>query len=836
MAAAFVLPMRIYGKVVAPLTMYGVRLSPSLHVLLGPRVRPAPFSLRCLFRNHSVFDCAFFLSTLGVWRVNIYVEMAFCAFTSLTLGTLTVWYRDLVPGGLSLTWQLSLRALVLLTNLYLAAAYGRWSAASRGAAAAATTAAGATAGTSVAAGGAPGRVGGKSAKAIGGCGGSRTGEEDEEERQAVAKGDADGCGVLARHIPRWDLEVGAVLTALGLGEGPPGRAPPQVRTASVDALGAHDDTVVGAVASWVAAVRRGPDQVLTGAQAAAAAAAAFSAAGGARGASGGADGGLLLHRGTDLQPRAMLVQPAPPPHKEQAASAVLRVRLTLSAPAGPQGPLAAPPGLSALVRAAGANLPVEVLARGITPVQQHDGQQYGEYECEYEVRLLGAPSRPGPVLLELSLPPGADASAGLNRIMLPLLATHDPRVASELDAAAAEWPGEALEELNELVYDLATWAAAITTTTTTTAGADGGGGGDRFDREVLRVLGPHLLQFADDVGLVATAAWVRSGEDVGPADAPAEVPLTDTDADADAGAGQEVAAVSRRCSAADDDDDYAGMTALDGGGGGGRPLARGRGQRAVSPLGSLLLQALGLRPTPPAEEAAFQAFLDAWCVALGHTAHVVECLMLLAFLVRGVRVGQSLLSAEAAVAVVGLGMGTAMTLAWLVLPRPVWVRLVCAARVPRYCGYVVSKAMLAILRVRPPTGADVYAGGPGMLVLEGVILPGAFLVSPRTLLLVSLFKLPINAGAVHHIGAADSALGALFIAARVEVAALATTVACFVYLRALHGQRAAAMGLGAAGLRQELPGGGSAGAGGSASRREPSYDAADELKAKAKAE
>ncbi|KXZ52959.1 hypothetical protein GPECTOR_8g332 [Gonium pectorale] len=83
----------------------------------------------------------------------------------------------------------------------------------------------------------------------------------------------------------------------------------------------------------------------------------------------------------------------------------------------------------------------------------------------------------------------------------------------------------------------------------------------------------------------------------------------------------------------------------------------------------------------------------------------------------------------------------------------------------------------------------------GLVVAEGLILPATCPISVRSLLALSALRLPLNAvlmgsGPGSEGGPASGLCGwrlltgrALLVAARVEVVALATTLACNVYLR-----------------------------------------------------
>ncbi len=78
-------------------------------------------------------------------------------------------------------------------------------------------------------------------------------------------------------------------------------------------------------------------------------------------------------------------------------------------------------------------------------------------------------------------------------------------------------------------------------------------------------------------------------------------------------------------------------------------------------------------------------------------------------------------------------MGTFNSLTWLLLPYGIWVKLVNASKVPRYAFYMLAKAMIALFGFPAPPGIVPYQLGPGMLVMEGLLLPGSCLVSHAVL-------------------------------------------------------------------------------------------------------
>ena len=102
--------------------------------------------------------------------------------------------------------------------------------------------------------------------------------------------------------------------------------------------------------------------------------------------------------------------------------------------------------------------------------------------------------------------------------------------------------------------------------------------------------------------------------------------------------------------------------------------------------------------------------------------------MVVALLSRGALAGQAALGGELAIVLSGCGLGAAAAVAWALLPAERWRQVALRLRVPRQLGYLVSKSLLGLGLARPPAGALAYAAGPGMLLMEGAILPGACLV------------------------------------------------------------------------------------------------------------
>ncbi|GFR41955.1 hypothetical protein Agub_g2752 [Astrephomene gubernaculifera] len=496
-------------------------------------------------------------------------------------------------------------------------------------------------------------------------------------------------------------------------------------------------------------------------------------------------------------------------------------------------------------------------AAAVAEGQKGEGQEAAEGQTDldddveevYALELLALPERPGTVMLDITwrevqagqeqqqqdlLPPAVRASevrreCRATATTLPLLALPGDMedMAAELEGAAAAWPPDSCDELNALLYDMGTWAATSMQHQQPQQHRRDGSPCLEF----WSVLGPHLLKHAEAAGWEATASRIRSD-------------LTRLRAVA-AEQQQQQQVPPQQLSRARTTSSFAsfvggclssGMLSMLGsayhaacGDAAVRQNHSGVSSAQRRPMGravwlSALLRVLGWEVAPPAEAAAFEAFLGAWSVAQGHTIQMVECLALLCLLFRTSREGHPPLGAANAVAVVGCGVGTLATLAWLVLPYRVWVRLVGAAKLPRYGGHLAAKALVALAGLPAPPGIAAYGSGVGALLLEGCILPGACLMSPRAAALISALKLPLNAAMLVATGAAAGPGAAVLLAARVEALALLTTLACHLYMRLGYQWRAEqlAAGAGAAGGGQaggRLECGGAEGGGGVAGGR-----------------
>ncbi|KAG2454565.1 hypothetical protein HYH02_000410 [Chlamydomonas schloesseri] len=469
--------------------------------------------------------------------------------------------------------------------------------------------------------------------------------------------------------------------------------------------------------------------------------------------------------------------------------------------------------------------------------------------AEYDIALEALPPRPGSMMLELCGPAtvtagGAGATAGQaaagaappHHMLAPMLAVADAAAATELASNLADWPSddESQQELIELVVDLGTWADAATVAGAWSGGAEwthlfGCAPLLAADEVVWSELLPHLISYCRAAGWNATADAIEAdhraygklqGRRAGQLPAAAATAGAEAagagaaGATAEASAGGDVtgagpastgvpyelqAAALRKSAEFFDDQTHTDLMStvsvansiLDSV----QAQLPARRRTAHGAWWQALLQVLGLsQRDTPAEAAAFRAFVCSWTTSLANIAQTTELLMVVALLSRGARVGQAALGGEAAIVLSGCGLGAAATLAWALLPAQRWQALALRLRVPRQLGYLVSKSLLGLGLARPPAGALAYAAGPGMLLMEGAILPGACLVSPAAAMAIACIKLPLNVLCSLRLGIAGGSLvAALIIGVRTELLGLLTNTAFHVYLRMRYqGQAGAA--------------------------------------------
>ncbi|KAG2491124.1 hypothetical protein HYH03_010568 [Edaphochlamys debaryana] len=492
-----------------------------------------------------------------------------------------------------------------------------------------------------------------------------------------------------------------------------------------------------------------------------------------------------------------------------------------------------------------------------------------DVEAEYGVELLAPPPGPGPVLLELCLRKrgGLPPTPPRRRATVPLVALGpaDAPMAAELAAVVAGWPKDAYEELDELLYDIGTWVATTAAATADTAAetaAESGSDG-LADADLWVALGPHLLHYADAAGWSTTAARIR-------ADLRAAPPAA-TRALCDAGWGL-LTSASGTTAAGNvprwplmSSESMAGSQGRTGSAGGSEVDSRGSGRRRWPwPVAALLRELELVRGPAPSgrgsgggaaaaaaagseassaheereeearqAEAAFRAFAEQRAVELCGWGQLAEGVLLLAALAFFALLGSGEPPGPGAqVALAGVaacGGGALLAAARLFMPPQRWARLVGKARMTRYGGHVVARG-LAALSVAAAAGGG---GGRVPLVLilaalvmaDGVLLPLACMLPPRSVLGMGAMRFIFNAVALAALAEPRLGLAAAAAAAAVEAAALATSVAAFATLRASY-ERRQALGLGigggaapeAAAAAAQQQGSGDAGAGPSTSK------------------
>lgn len=270
---------------------------------------------------------------------------------------------------------------------------------------------------------------------------------------------------------------------------------------------------------------------------------------------------------------------------------------------------------------------------------------------------------------------GPQASATAYRMLAPMLAVAHAAAVEELSANMADWPSDAESqlELNELVYDLSTWADAAAA-----AGAGAWAGGAEWDHVfgcaplvaadevVWSELLPHLINYCRAAGWNATAEAVQAdqiaytelsarqagqqgatvaaaagagvtgdGVAAAAADAAAVVALADaatagtapaTAADLHASFDLHAAALLKSTEFFDDEPHPDVLSSFASGTGSlldsSPALLAPQHRRPAQPVWwQALLQVLGLsQQETPAETAAFRAFVCAWTTSLANIA------------------------------------------------------------------------------------------------------------------------------------------------------------------------------------------------------------------------
>ncbi|KXZ55651.1 hypothetical protein GPECTOR_2g1201 [Gonium pectorale] len=128
--------------------------------------------------------------------------------------------------------------------------------------------------------------------------------------------------------------------------------------------------------------------------------------------------------------------------------------------------------------------------------------------------------------------------------------------------------------------------------------------------------------------------------------------------------------------------------------------------------------------------------------------------------------------------------GVVTALGWLLLPGKAWLRLVPAAKLPRYIAFMLAKAVAIWRGASPPPGHLEYLKGLGIMLHQGLFLPAACLLTPGAAAVLALIKCVPCAATLLASGAAASLRQACLRCAVIGVLALVTTIFCHAYMRA----------------------------------------------------
>ncbi|KAG2495377.1 hypothetical protein HYH03_006645 [Edaphochlamys debaryana] len=425
----------------------------------------------------------------------------------------------------------------------------------------------------------------------------------------------------------------------------------------------------------------------------------------------------------------------------------------------------------------------------------------GSHECVYRIALEEAPSNEGIALLELAWEDGPHAAPGLT---LPLLCTTDGEVAAEVEALVRAWAGEQPQGragpsgaassapppcLDALLVDLGAWLAAE-------ARAEAGTGGSGAGADpVMQAAEEALSAFATAAGCPAIARRL-SGSPPQPSPEPQDLSPDQPSAPIP------VPALRRPLR----------LPAV--------VLLLSSAVRSVLAAALWVLRwTFGVSPPPAEEVAAQQAAMEAWALSLMRTLIALEYLSGTARFLRAVKTGEDGLLGLLVISIVGLLPALMVTLSWPLLRRPAWTRLALGSCLARYAAYACGKLLMISWNIPAPNtdGKNALAGGPGLVVFEGIIIPVSTLLPLGTMLLVSLTRAPMVLGWTWNMRACATLAAAAAQALRVEVAALASTLACHVIIRLrTQGQARRAAAQAAAAGAEGPVGSGGAGKGGKA--------------------
>ncbi|KXZ49408.1 hypothetical protein GPECTOR_21g634 [Gonium pectorale] len=462
--------------------------------------------------------------------------------------------------------------------------------------------------------------------------------------------------------------------------------------------------------------------------------------------------------------------PSPDDDLRPGSTVILRAVVSCAADLQPGCP---PSPLEVLVRSHSRYVPVRARWTRMGPAAAVPGPSHvAEVEMEAEAELRLAPgSRAGPV---------TDVAARPDVNLPQLLDLELLEVPSR--------PGLALNELDEFLIDFGTFefhsTAVMGPTAAAVAGAGAGLGGeaapltaslDAISFSRLFSLGTHLLRYVIACNWVHTAAHMRqlmaalhAGAEGPGAAAPPWAAVRAAALPRPGARPAQAQAAPAAGGSSGDGGDFRCLQAAEsvGSGDGGHRL-----------LALLLLAGQGRRAVPD-DEAAFQEYADSWVFNQGRFLLWMDLLSLVALLFR---TRSDLLAPSNMTALTACCGGALTMMAQPFLSRASWARLVNAYRFPRFVFYSATKCMVAFLGFPPPPGVVPYATGIGLVVMEGVLVPGASLL-PTPVACVALALLCVSTACMLHTCGATVSFAA-FAALRTWVVGVLTTVVCHMYMR-----------------------------------------------------
>ncbi|GLI61090.1 hypothetical protein VaNZ11_003305 [Volvox africanus] len=217
------------------------------------------------------------------------------------------------------------------------------------------------------------------------------------------------------------------------------------------------------------------------------------------------------------------------------------------------------------------------------------------------------------------------------------------------------------------------------------------------------------------------------------------------------------------------------------GNGGGRDDSGGCGGRRALWTSDIILPALGLGSISPTTERAFAGYADPWICKLSPVLLFLDMSSLFELLLRE---RHNLFTTSSATVLVSCSASFAVVLAWLVLPYITWLRLLRASRYIRIATYCTAKGLIAVSGFATPQGGQSYIHGWSLLLMEGVILPAASMLSPSGAV-VALSLLAVLTAKMRVVVAAVDVYGAALYGMATVALGLITTAGCQIYLRYL---------------------------------------------------